>query len=171
MAIFRLVQAAIAGACWQLCLIVLVLLSVKSFAMVVSHNHTNPGHWLTDQDAFATPATLPFLTWVYVLSSLGVALTRTRFTDITSAQLKRASRTMYPLRPGYAARILMVPLTVAAIGCLIVALRPPPQMLVELCQHAFGVPLLAPVVWSGALSVMAAGLGANAHAAIRAAQN
>ena len=146
MAIFRLVQAGIAAMCWQFCIVILALLSATV-------------HWRINHDTSNSAALLPFLTWLYVLSAVGASLTRTRFVDVTSMQIERASRAMNPVRPDHAARILLVQLAIPAIGCLIVALRPPPGMLIDLCEHMFGVPLLASMIWPGALSVLTAGFG------------
>lgn len=159
MAMFRLVKAGLAAMCWQFFVVTVVTLSLILVAGIIPSSGTvvlgGTGH-------------LKF--GVYLLLAVAVALTRMHFVDCTTGQIRRASQAMHPWSPELVARILMSQLAVPALGCLILALRPPASFLVELCQRIFGNPSLAAIVWPGAFSILAAGFGANAYAAFRAAR-
>lgn len=111
--------------------------------------------------------TLALLRASDLLVALGLALSSNRFVGETAMRLRQASRRMYPNQPDYASRTLLVQLTIAAIGAGILALRAPPPIPVELAEAA-GWATAAPIIWSGTWSIVAAALGANAHAAAKA---
>ena len=111
--------------------------------------------------------TIAWLRATDLLIAVGLALSTNRFVSATALHLRQASRRMYPGRPDYASRALLVQLTIAALGSGILALRPPPLTLVEIAEAA-GAAIAAPLIWSGTWSVVAAAFGANAHAAAKA---
>lgn len=100
----------------------------------------------------------PLLTWVYILTAVGVALTDDRFVASTAIQIRQASRHMNPAKPDHAAEILMVQLCPPALGFVMVAYRPPPGLLIETCRY-FGCS------WAASMSIGVASFGANARAA------
>jgi len=105
-----------------------------------------------------------FLTWAYLLCAVGLILTRSGSLVRTATRLRRASRIVEPKR---ALRRLMVQLGLAVVAFTILALRPPPESLVEISRY-LGCASAASIVWAGAMSVGVAGFGAGAHAALRA---
>lgn len=102
-----------------------------------------------------------------LLVALGLALSTNRFVSATALRIRQASRRMYPCRPDYASRALLVQLTIAALGSGMLALRMPPPTLDRIAEAA-GWATAAPLIWSGTWSIVAAALGANAHAAAKA---
>ncbi len=111
--------------------------------------------------------TIALLRAIDLLIALGLALSTNRFVSATALHLRQASRRMYPRRPDYASRALLVQLTIAALGSGILALRTPPLALDEIAEAA-GWATAAPLIWSGTWSIVAAAFGANAHAAAKA---
>ena len=109
----------------------------------------------------------PLLTWIYLLTAIGIALTSNRFVNFTAAHVRRASRLMQASAPDHATKSLLVQLWLAATGFAILTLRPPPHLWIEL-GRCFGAGCSASIVWSGAMSVGLACFGANAHAARKA---
>lgn len=105
----------------------------------------------------------PLLTWIYLLTALGVALTSNRFVDFTTARIRGASRLMRPPEPDHATKTLLVQLWLAAIGFAILALRSPPDSFIEAGRY-LGCTGAALIVWPGMMSIGAAGFGANAQA-------
>ena len=112
-------------------------------------------------------ALLPLLRWIYLLMALGVALTSDRFVDFSAARIRLASRLMRPTVPDHATKSLLTQLTLASIGLAVLALRPPPDLLIVATRY-FGPGWVASAAWSGMMSAAAAGFGANAQAAKRA---
>ena len=110
---------------------------------------------------------VPLLRATDLLVAIGLSLSTNRFVHTTAAHLRRASQRMYPGKPYHASRVLVAQLTIAAVGCWLIALRPSPAMLNDMTL-ATGCLDIAPVVWTGLLSIVGASLGANAHAAAEA---
>lgn len=169
MAMFRLLQAGLVAMCWQLCLVLPVIAGVTLLVGGPSPHEIGAVYAGTGDHEVEAPKILPLIGWAYLLSAVGVALTRTQSVDVTAAHIRRASRALYPLRPEFAARTVMAQLAVPAIGCGILALRVPAHDLIDVCDRVFGIPSLAAIIWSGLFSILVAGFGANAHAAARAA--
>jgi hypothetical protein len=109
----------------------------------------------------------PLLTWIYLLTALGVALTSNRFVDFTTARIRGASRLMRPTEPDHATKTLLVQLWLAAIGFAVLALRSPPDSFVEAGRY-YGFTCAASIAWPGIMSIGAASFGASAQAAKKA---
>lgn len=107
---------------------------------------------------------LPLLTWVYILTAFGAALTDGRFVTRTAAQIRQASRLTKPAKPDDAAKSLMAQLCLSAMGFVVVAFSPPPGLLIDAC-HYFGRSWAAAIIWPGMMSVGVASFGVNARAA------
>ena len=158
----RLFQAGIFAACIQ-CIaagtVTLVML------LAAQHNLIVPASSDIGVDAESEmDSLLPLLRWMYLLIALGVALTSDRFVDFTAARIRLASRLMRPTEPDDATKSLLTQLTLASIGFAVLALRPPPDLLIVAARY-LGCDCVASVTWSGVMSVAAAAFGANAHAA------
>lgn len=69
----------------------------------------------------------PLLTWIYLLTAIGIALTSNRFVNFTAAHVRRASRLMQASAPDHATKSLLVQLWLAATEFAILTLRPPPH--------------------------------------------
>lgn len=78
---------------------------------------------------------LPLLRWIYLLIALGVALTGDRFIDFTAARIRLASRLMRPIEPDHATKSLLTQVTLASVGMAILALRPPPDLLIAAARY------------------------------------
>lgn len=162
----RLFRAGLVAAGFQLLVVVLA-----SFVVLLSarHESTNLGSLSAGitRELQSAPG-FPLLTWVYLLSAIGVALTSRRVIDATAVHIRQASRAMRPTEPEYATRCLLVQLWLTAIGCSILAFQPPPICLIEVADDFFGSPSGAWIAWSGTMSIGTASFGANAQAANRA---
>lgn len=110
---------------------------------------------------------LPLLRWIYLLIALGLAMTGNRFIDFTATRIRLASRLLRPIEPDHATKSLLTQLTLASIGTAVLALRPPPDLLIATARY-LGSSWVALAAWSGMMSVAAAGFGASAQAARRA---
>jgi hypothetical protein len=108
-----------------------------------------------------------FLRWVYLLISVGVALTGNRVVDATAARISYASSLMRPIGRDHATKTVLVQFSIAAIAFAITTLTSPPNLLIEGGRH-LGCSCIAFIGWSGAMSIGAAGFGANALAAGKA---
>jgi hypothetical protein len=126
---------------------------------------------IQDQQSFyADPTSLTvasLLQFIYLVTAVGLALTRNRFVDLTAARIRAASHRMHPLEPARAANTLLICLWFTAFGLVALTLGPPPSFLVELGWR-FGPFRAAPIIWSAMMSVGVAALGANAQAAKQA---
>jgi hypothetical protein len=104
---------------------------------------------------------------IFVVVAAGVALTKHRYVTLTSTRIRHASRLMSSSEPDRIAGTLAACLIFASIGCALLALQPPPAILVSMNWH-LGPHAAAPILWSALLSVCVASFGANAHAAVDA---
>jgi hypothetical protein len=100
---------------------------------------------------------------IYLLTALGVALTRHRLVDLAADRVRHATRLMNRSDPDRAANTLMVSLWFMAMGFGAVTLGSPPS-LTEQGWH-LGNFDAAPIIWSGMMSIGVASFGANAQAA------
>ncbi|PSH61696.1 hypothetical protein CU102_26650 [Phyllobacterium brassicacearum] len=163
--IIRLFQAGLVAACAQLMAValatLLVFLAARSGLIAPTLAEICP-------NAEASPSSVsPMLTWVYLLTAIGIALTSGRFVDFTAAHIRRASRLMRPVEPDHATKALLVQLWLTAIGFAILVLRPPPHLWIEAGRY-FGGACAASIAWSAVMSIGLACFGANAHAARKA---
>ena len=163
--IIRLFQAGLVAACAQLMAValatLLVFLAGRSGLIAPTLAEICP-------DAESSPTSVsPPLTWIYLLTAIGIALTSGRFVDFTAAHIRRASRLMRPAEPDHATKSLLVQLWLAAIGFAILTLRPPPHVWIETGRY-WGLGCTASIIWPGAMSIGLACFGANAHAARKA---
>jgi hypothetical protein len=101
--------------------------------------------------------------WAYLLTAIGLVLTQNHRFDLTAKRIHRATRLLGEQHPS---RALASRLTIAAVLFACLALRPPPQLLIDLCHDAGYLPA-APAVWAGTMTTAVAFFGATAHAAIR----
>jgi hypothetical protein len=162
MSMLRLFQAGLVAACIQCVAVATVTLVVF---LAVQHDLIVPASPNIGADAESElNALLPPLRWIYLLIALGAALTSNRFVDFTAARIRHASRLMRPTDPDHATKTLLTQLTLASIGFSVLALRPPPDLLTAVGDY-LGRGCVTSIAWSGAMSVAAAGFGANAHAA------
>jgi hypothetical protein len=158
----RLFQAGLVAACAQL---VAVALATFLVFLAAHSGLIAPALPAICSDAEPLSASVPpLLTWIFLLTAIGIALTSGRFVDFTAAHIRRASRLMRPVEPDHATKALLVQLWLAAIGFAILTLRPPPDVWIEVA-HNFGGACAASIVWSGLMSIGVASFGANAHAA------
>jgi len=124
--------------------------ALESVSVLVS----KPGLW---------PSLPVLLTWTYLLTAIGLALTEDHHLDLTAKRMGHATHLLGDAHPSSA---LASQLTIAAVLFVYLALSPPPQLLIDLCQYA-GYLLAAPVVWAGIMTTAVAFFGASAHAAMR----
>lgn len=161
----RLIQAGLIAGCLQAFAVAVV---TATFVFYARHGFLRPSPMI---DAVQTNPKLtsiaPLLTWIYLLTALGVALTGNRFVEATAFYLRLASRRTFSTDPGRASRTILVQLWIAAVGFAVFALRPPPAALVEVVS-ALGCTAAAPIAWPGLLSIGSAACGANAYAAAKA---
>lgn len=111
--------------------------------------------------------TFSFLTWCYLLTALGIALTSNRFVTTTAARIRRASRLLDPKQPYLATETWLSYLCIASLGFGVIAFHSPPNFLVVACDF-LGFACGASIAWSGMMSIGAASFGANARATKRA---
>ena len=107
------------------------------------------------------------LLWSDLLLAFGIALTRNRFVDETAVRIRESARRFYPPAPDHVCKALFVQLWLASAGLAVLALRPPPGLLIE-AADALGWSAAVMLIWPGVISVGVAAFGANAHAAGRA---
>ena len=108
-------------------------------------------------------ASFRILPWVYLVTASGVAMTASRFVDLTALRIRHASRLMSPREPDRAARTLLLQLSVVAVACAVMTVRLPPDWLTH-AFHALGHPYVGSLAWSAIMSIAAAACGANAYA-------
>ena len=144
-------------------LIQLVAICATTIVAILSARRDTAPSVAGDAD-IGSSGVFAFLPWAYVLIAVGVALSANRFVDLTAARIRHASRAMHPAAPASAAETLQGRLWLAAIGCAILAVNPPPDLVSAICRH-LGHAGTAPMVWSGLISIGAASFGANAQAA------
>ena len=107
------------------------------------------------------------LRWIDLLLAIGIALTRNRFIDETAGRIREAARRFYPPAPDRACKALFIQLGATSVGLAVLALRPPPGLLIE-AADTWGWGAAVMLIWPGVMSVGVAAFGANAHAAGRA---
>jgi hypothetical protein len=156
----RFLEAGFIAGARQLLAVILitsaVFLAVSERALLesVSVSVSEPELW---------PSVPVLLTWTYLLTAIGLALTEDHHLDLTAKRIRHATHLLGEEHPSKA---LASQLTIAAVLFACLALRPPPQLLIDLCQYA-GYLLAAPVVWAGIMTTAVAFFGASAHAAMR----
>jgi hypothetical protein len=157
----RLFQAGLIAALMQCSAMLLltppILFYVQSRMQDLQSFYTDP--------TSSTVASL--LQFIYLVTAVGLALTRNRFVDSTAARIRATSYRMHPLEPARAANTLLICLWFTAFGLAALTLGPPPSFLIEL-EWYFGPFNAAPIVWSAMMSVGVAAFGANAQAAKQA---
>lgn len=160
--IIRLFLAGLVAACAQLMAVALAMFLVflAAHAGLIARTLAQ----ICPNIAASPSSVSPLLTWVFLLTAVGIALTSGRFVDFTAAHIRRASRLMRPIEPDHATKALLVQLWLTAVGFAILTLRPPPDVWIEVA-HNFGGACAASIVWSGLMSIGVASFGANAHAA------
>ena len=109
------------------------------------------------------PSAPVLLTWTYLLTAIGLVLTENHHVDLTAKRMRHATHLLGDEHPPSA---LASQLTIAAVLFACFALRPPPQLLIDLCQYA-GYLLAAAAIWAGITTTAVAFFGASAHAAMR----
>jgi hypothetical protein len=107
------------------------------------------------------------LLWIDLFLAVGIALTRNRFIDETAGRIREAARRFYPPAPDRACKALFIQLGATSAGLAVLALRPPPGLLIE-AADTWGWGPAVMLIWPGVMSVGVAAFGANAHAAGRA---
>jgi hypothetical protein len=100
----RLFQAGMIAALMQGLAILLATL------LVFSYGHHGIENLKVPADDPTVQLLIPLLQLIYLLTALGVALTRHRFVDLTADRIRRASRLMNCSDPDRAANTLMVSL-------------------------------------------------------------
>jgi hypothetical protein len=161
----RLSKAGLFAAGIQFVAVILATFAAFHFAPQGLGDPTSPN--VADGLNFRSSANFSFLRWVYLLTSVGVALTGGRVVDATAAHISYASRLIRPMERDHATKTLLVQLSFTAIGFAITTLTSPPDLLVEGGRH-LGCSCIAFIGWSGAMSIGTAGFGANAFAAGKA---
>jgi hypothetical protein len=113
------------------------------------------------------PGVFSFLPWAYLIVAVGCALTVGKHTEITAERFSHAANLVYLS----SSRSLLVALIAQSVICVvalaILALRPPPDLVVDGVE-LFGGALLVRIGWPATLSVGVALFGANALAAYKA---
>ncbi|HEY3792165.1 MAG TPA: hypothetical protein VGM09_10075 [Bradyrhizobium sp.] len=104
------------------------------------------------------------LRWIDLFLAVGIALTRNRSIEETTGRIREAARHFYPPAPDRACKALFVQLGATSAGLAVLALRPPPGLLIEAADTSGWGPA-AMLIWPGVMSVGVAAFGANAHAA------
>jgi hypothetical protein len=156
----RLFQAGATAACMQ-CLAILL-----ATFLIFSYAHHRIGTLQVPADDPAVLSLVPLLQLIYLVTAIGVALTRHRFVGLTADRIRQASRLMNRSDPDRAANTLMISLWFTAFGFAALTLGSPPSFLTELGWH-LGYFDAAPIIWSGMMSIGVASFGANAQAAAR----
>ena len=110
---------------------------------------------------------LLFVTLSELATAVGLALTANRFVDESAARLRQASQRLYSAASEYAVKALLVQLCIASAGFAALALRSPPDLLLE-AAGALECRAAAALVWPGLMSIGVAAFGANAHSAAKA---
>jgi hypothetical protein len=156
--VLRFLEAGFIAGGRQLLAVILITLAVFLAASEkvesVSVLVRNPELW---------PSAPVFLTWAYLLTAIGLALTENHRLDLTAKRIRRAT---YLLGEEHPSKALAIQLIIAAVLFAYFGLRPPPQLLTDLCHDA-GYLLAAPIVWAGMMTTAVAFFGASAHAAMR----
>jgi hypothetical protein len=131
--IIRLFQAGLVAACAQL---MAVALATPLIFLAARRDLITPTLAEICPDAEASPSSVsPLLTWIYLLTAVGIALTSGRFVDFTAAHIRRASRLMRPIEPDHVTKALLVQLRLTAVGFAILVLRPPPDVWIEMGRN------------------------------------
>ena len=165
MTILRLFHAGLVAAAAQLIAVGLVTIMTFRFVLDRYPDFFEPD-FCSDADCQSV-AVLQYLSWGYLLTACGVALTGHRAIDATASRIRHASRNMRPGEPDRATRILLSLLSVSTAASAVCALSPAPVILTLIGRH-FACVCVASIIWSGTMSVGVASFGTNARAAIRA---
>jgi hypothetical protein len=129
-------------------------------------------HGITFQSPPRTPRTSeavwnyasPFLIWSYLIVAAGIIFTNGRFTVHTAKHIRATVRTRLDREQ---AMQLLVCLAIPAIFMASFALERPPAFVVEATAY-FDCSAAASSIWSAAVSIAVAFLGATAHAVKKA---
>lgn len=160
-----LLGAAFVAALRQL---ILVALLTAFACFLVTWHVSTPIAWSAILDGRAPPSHFvgSFLTWAFLATAVGSALTEDRFLDPTADGIHRGARAMFARNPAIAAKILMAQCLVGTALLAVLGLAPPPIKVTEIGKAwdvGFGQ-----LVWSATLSVGVAAFGSTAHSAYRA---
>lgn len=165
---FKTFQVGIVAACIQSAL-ALFITSAFMFAAWRANESVSPPAVIEESGSFATwmEAHVVLLRYSDFSTALGLALTQNRFIDLTAGYMRKASWWMHPFEPDRATEVIYSQLMIAAICFAIATLRPPPGILNAITNEP-EYRWIVSAIWSGAMSALMAGFGANATAARRA---
>ncbi|MGE0628023.1 MAG: hypothetical protein AB7O43_09395 [Hyphomicrobiaceae bacterium] len=158
----RFLEAGLVAAARQLVAVAVVTLIVSILTLDTAAVR---GEAVPDAGAgiFCSSLSEP-LVWLYFLLAFGLSLTKNRAVMVTAERIHSAARVV---GPKHGARPLAVQLVIAALLLAALTLRAPPDALVWIVR-SLGIACAGSVVWAAIASVGMAGLGATAHAAVRA---
>lgn len=160
----RFLRAGLVAASRQ---VVAVLVITFLVSLLTSHNFTGQEAPAMSSGAQSYRISVSqLLTWTYLLFAVGFVLTYDRSIDLTAKRIRHASRLVRNVPPGYASRTLVAQFGVAAVFFAAMALRAPPQLLVDGSRY-LGCADGAVIGWAGAMSVGVACFGASAHSALK----
>src|SRR4051812_1203964 len=108
-----------------------VILITSAVFLTASEKVESVSVWVRNPELWRSAPV--FLTWAYLLTAIGLALTENHRLDLTAQRIRRAT---YLLGEEHASKALASQLTIAAVLFASLALRPPPQLLIDLCQYA-----------------------------------
>ena len=160
----RISRAGLAAACFQFIAVVMVTTGV----LLLAPDDLLPATLGVDPvGGSRSNSGLSLLTWAYLLTAVGVALTSSWSIDSTSAHIRQASRRMRQFQPYQATKFFLAQLLFAVIGLVALTLRPPPELLIS-AGRQFELGWIFSIGWSGAMSIAIAFFGATARAALKA---
>jgi hypothetical protein len=157
----RLFRAGLVAASAQ---ILAVAVATVAVAIALRHGLVIPASGAAESEVQSAARLLP---WIDLFLAVGIALTRNRFVDETAGRIREAAQRFYPPAPDHACKALFVQLWATSAGLAVLALRPPPGLLIE-AADTWGWGAAVMLIWPGVMSVGVAAFGANAHAAGRA---
>ena len=103
--------------------------------------------------------------WSDILIAVCLSMIRTRQVDLTARRLKDGFRRLSPRDPDRAASSLLVLLSLTSSGLAVLAIRPPPGLVLSL-GSTLGSAGYGALAWPATMSIGVAAFGANAHAAL-----
>jgi hypothetical protein len=161
----RIFSPAIAGAVIQ---VAAVMLLTAAWYFLAQYEYLKPPWPLTlCETGTSCQSATPLVRLSFLLTAVGIALTKNHFVARATEQARYLSRAAYLEKDGFSAEAVTVQLSLVAIGSVVEELDTPSEIVATI-GRCIGAGWMEAILWPALWSVVIAALGSTIHATARA---